>query len=32
MKNYKIYNNYQINNGSKNFIIKEMEVYCITEL
>ena len=32
MKNYKIYNNYQINNGSKNFIIKEMEVYCITEI
>ena len=30
MKNYKTYNNYQINNGSKNFIIKEMEVYCIS--
>ena len=32
MKNYKTNINYQINNGNKNFIIKEMEVYCISEL
>ena len=31
MKTYKINNNYQINNGNKNFIIKEMEVYSIFE-
>ena len=31
MKNYKTNFNYQINNGNKNFIIKEMEVYCISE-
>ena len=32
MKNYRIINNYQLNNGNKNFIIKEMEVYCISEI
>ena len=32
MKNYRLYNNYQLNNGNKNFIIKEMEVYCISEI
>ena len=32
MKNYKINNNYQINNGNKNFIIKELEVYIIYEI
>ena len=31
MKNYKTNNNYQINNGNKNFIIKELEVYIISE-
>ena len=32
MKNYKTNFNYQINNGNKNFIIKELEVYCISEI
>ena len=32
MKNYKINSNYQINNGNKNFIIKELEVYIISEI
>ena len=32
MQNYKIDNNYQINNGNKNFIIKELEVYNISEI
>ena len=32
MKNYKINNNYQMNNGNKNFIIKELEVYIINEI
>ncbi len=32
MKNYKINNNYQINNGNRNFIIKELEVYNISEI
>ena len=32
MKNYKIDNNYQINNGNKNFIIKELEVYNVCEI
>jgi len=32
MKNYKTNINYQINSGNKNFIIKEMEVYCVIEI
>ena len=32
MRNYKTNLNYQINNGNKNFIIKELEVYSITEV
>ena len=32
MRNYKTNLNYQINNGNKNFIIKELEVYCISEI
>jgi hypothetical protein len=32
MKNYKINNNYQINNGNRNFIIKELEVYIISDI
>ena len=32
MKNYKTYNNYEINNGNKNFIIKELEVYCVSKI
>ena len=32
MKNYKTNVNYQLNNGNKNFIIKEMEVFCICEI
>ena len=32
MKSYKTNFNYQLNNGNKNFIIKELEVYCISEI
>ena len=32
MKNYRTYNNYEINNGNKNFIIKEMEVYRVIKI
>ena len=32
MKNYRINTNYQLNNGNKNFIIKELEVYIISEI
>ena len=32
MQNFKINNNYQINNGNKNFIIKELEAYNISEI
>ena len=32
MKNYKINSNYRINDGNKNFIIKELEVYSIIEI
>ena len=32
MKNYKINTNYQINNGNRNFIIKELEVYSVWEM
>ena len=32
MKNYRLNNNYQINNGNKNFIIKELEVYNVSEI
>ena len=32
MRNYRMNNNYQINNGNKNFIIKELEAYNIPEI
>ena len=32
MKNYRINTNYQMNNGNKNFIVKELEVYIISEI
>ena len=32
MKNYRINTNYQLNNGNKNFIIKELEIYIISEI
>ena len=32
MKSYKTNFNFQLNNGNKNFIIKELEVYCISEI
>ena len=32
MKNYKINTNYQLNNGNKNFIIKELEAYTVFKI
>ena len=32
MRNYRINTNYQLNNGNKNFIIKELEIYIVSKI